>query len=68
MAKVYTTVPGARIEVGCYGYATSDVPAEVPDRVGRSLEEQPGLRVEFLPPATATDGDRAQYPRRNRVR
>jgi len=71
MAKVFTTVPGARVEVGSYGYATANTPAEVPDRVGRELVDRSDLRVEFLPPATATedathDEIRTAYPRRRR--
>lgn len=43
MAKVYTTVPGARVRISHgtsnYGEATNKVPCEVPEEVAAELEE-----------------------------
>lgn len=46
MPRVFTKVPGAVVEIGCYGTATNDTPAIVPDNVGKELDAQEGLRVE----------------------
>ena len=50
MAKVYSTVKGAVIQIGTYGEASNDSPAIVPDDVAAALAGQDGFKVELDEP------------------
>lgn len=45
MAEVFTTVPGAVLEIGHYGQASNDTPARVPDEVAAELADRTDLHV-----------------------
>lgn len=47
MSRIFTTVPGAVLQIGGYGQASNDSPAIVPPLVGEEFSEQEGFRVEF---------------------
>jgi hypothetical protein len=49
VAKIFTTVPGAVMEIGNYGPASNDRPAVVPEAVGKELEGREDLHVEADP-------------------
>jgi len=44
--RVYTTVPGAEVQIPPYGTATEHTPCLVPASVGEELSKVEGLRVE----------------------
>ena len=56
MAKVYTTVPGLVAQIGRYGPASNDVPAEVPEAVAAECAGDDRLRVETDEPRAARKG------------
>lgn len=46
-AKVFAIDPEIQIQIGSYGYATAAQPATVPEEVGREMEADKRLRVEW---------------------
>ena len=66
MPKIYTKVKGAVLEIGHYGSASNDIPAEVPERVAVELEDRADLRIERLPSAAAPRETEAVAPYRRR--